>query len=231
MKKLFLYFLILILFLCLTSCFNIYNKSVKTVYKPFEEGPEIEENEDINENEEEFSDKLFSKEGEKITLYTNNLKYWSVRGYTLWKFFNNETIDKLSPKIKIRKLQGETGAGYGLICFRNKQNNEERFLCILIYMDGKYSVGYAVNGKYQTIVWKKECERLQKGVGVINTIRVKKNGKAIEIYFSDEEEFPSDYIIENSDKYKLGTGEAGVIGIISPKDNFPDTFVHIEYEK
>lgn len=231
MKKLFLYFLILILFLCLTSCFNIYNKSVKTVYKPFEEGTEIEENEDINENEEEFSDKLFSKEGEKITLYTNNLKYWSVRGYTLWKFFNNETIDKLSPKIKIRKLQGETGAGYGLICFRNKQNNEERFLCILIYMDGKYSVGYAVNGKYQTIVWKKECERLQKGVGVINTIRVKKNGKAIEIYFSDEEEFPSDYIIENSDKYKLGTGEAGVIGIISPKDNFPDTFVHIEYEK
>ncbi len=231
MKKLFLCFLISILFLCLTSCFNVYNESIKTVYKPFEEGTEVEENENINEDEGEFSDKLFIKEGEKITLYTNNLKYWSVRGYTLWKFFNKEIVDNLAPKIKVRKLQGEAGAGYGLICFRNKQNNEDRFLCILVYMDGKYSVGYAVNGKYETIVWKRECEKLQKGIGVTNTIRVKKNGKAIEIYFSDEEGVPSDYIIENPDKYKLGEGEAGVIGIISPKDNFPDTFVHIEYEK
>ena len=73
MKKLFLCFLISILFLCLTSCFNVYNESIKTVYKPFEEGAEVEENENINEDEEEFSDKLFIKEGEKITLYTNNL--------------------------------------------------------------------------------------------------------------------------------------------------------------
>ena len=156
-----------------------------------------------------------------------------MRGYTLWKFFGTE-IDKQKPCIRVVKKEGASEAGYGLVCYSTKTEvgqKQYRMLVVLIHTDGRYSVGYAVNGKYEHIAWKKVSERLAKGYGVSNSISVKKAGKAIQIYFNDERcEGKADYTINNADEYALGEGEAGVIAVTSAKDKFPSESVWIEYE-
>ncbi|WP_253707811.1 hypothetical protein [Treponema sp. OMZ 799] len=117
MKKLRKIFMIILVFI-LTGCVNPYNRIRDGESEIFEEGNEIEENEEGGGTN-PFEDKLFIKEGEKIILKTNNTKYWGVRGYTLWKFLGEE-IDKNAPSIKVVKKEGASEAGYGLVCYSTK---------------------------------------------------------------------------------------------------------------
>lgn len=225
--------IILIIIFVITGCVNPYNRIRDGESGIFEEGNELEGNEDEEGGTNPFEDKLFKKEGEKIILKTNNTKYWGVRGYTLWKFLGEE-IDKNAPSIKVVKKEGASEAGYGLVCYSTKSEAGQkryRMLVILIHVDGKYSIGYVVNGLYKHIAWKKESKELNKGYGIENSISVKKEGKKIEIYFNDESYLrkPS-YTINDSSEYLLGEGEAGLIGVVSAKDKFPDDFVWIEYK-
>ena len=104
-------------------------------------------------------------------------------------------------------------------------------LVILIHVDGKYSVGYVIDGLYKDIEWKRQSEKLNKGYGVENIISVRKEGKKIEVYFNDESYSKNPaYTINDSSEYLLGEGEAGLIGVVSAKDKFPDDFVWIEYK-
>ena len=96
--------LLIILIILLTGCINANNPIKHGESGIFEEGNEIEENEEEGGTN-AFEDKLFKKEGEKIILKTNNTKYWGVRGYTLWKFLG-EKIDKRAPSIKAVKKEG-----------------------------------------------------------------------------------------------------------------------------
>ena len=215
----------------LTGCVNQYSPGGAGGNNPLDEGKEIEEKEEESKPSEDI---LFTKGSDgKIVFKVNDTKYWSVRGYTLWKFFGAE-IDKQKPCIRVVKKEGASEAGYGLICYSTKTEvgqKQYRMLVVLIHTDGRYSVGYAVNGKYEHIAWKKVSERLAKGYGVSNSISVKKAGKAIQIYFNDEGcEGKADYTINNADEYALGEGEAGVIAVTSAKDKFPSESVWIEYE-
>ena len=225
---------IITLLLCLgllTGCVNQYSPGGADRNNPLDEGKEIEEKEEESKPSEDI---LFTKGADgKIIFKVNGTKYWSVRGYTLWKFFGTE-INKQKPCIRVVKKEGASEAGYGLVCYSTKTEvgqKQYRMLVVLIHTDGRYSVGYAVNGKYEHIAWKKVSERLAKGYGVSNSISVKKAGKAIQIYFNDEGcEGKADYTINNADEYALGEGEAGVIAVTSAKDKFPSECVWIEYE-
>lgn len=225
--------IILIIIFVITGCVNPYNRIRDGESGIFEEGNELEGNEDEEGGTNPFEDKLFKKEGEKIILKTNNTKYWGVRGYTLWKFLGEE-IDKNAPSIKVVKKEGASEAGYGLVCYSTKTEagqKKYRMLVILIHVDGKYSIGYVVDGLYKDIEWKRQSEKLNKGYGVENSISVKKAGKKIEVYFNDESYSGSpSYTINDSSEYLLGEGEAGLIGVVSAKDKFPDDFVWIEYK-
>lgn len=215
----------------LTGCVNQYSPGGADGNNPLDEGKEIEEKEEESKPSEDI---LFTKGVDgKIIFKVNGTKYWSVRGYTLWKFFGTE-INKQKPCIRVVKKEGASEAGYGLVCYSTKTEvgqKQYRMLVVLIHTDGRYSVGYAVNGKYEHIAWKKVSERLAKGYGVPNSISVKKAGKAIQIYFNDEGcEGKAAYTINNADEYALGEGEAGVIAVTSAKDKFPSECVWIEYE-
>ena len=225
---------IITLLLCLgllTGCVNQYSSGGTVGNNPLDEGKEIEEKEEESKPSEDI---LFTKGADgKVIFKVNDTKYWSVRGYTLWKFFGEE-INKQKPCIRVVKKAGASEAGYGLVCYSTKTEvgqKQYRMLVVLIHTDGRYSVGYAINGEYKSIVWKKTSERLLTGYSVANTISVKKAGKAIQIYFNDEEyKGEAAYTINNADEYALGEGESGVIGVISAKDKFPSERVWIEYE-
>ena len=198
----------------------------------FEEGKEVEKEKE--EESKPFEDILFTKGADgKIVFKVNDTKYWSVRGYTLWKFFGKE-IDKKKPSIRVVKKSGASEAGYGLVCYSTKTEvgqKKYRMLVVLIHTDGKFSVGYVTNGRYRNIEWKKASKRLAKGYGIANSISVKQEGRGIEIYFNDEGyKGKAEYKINNADEYALGEGEAGVIAVISEKDKFPSESVWIEYE-
>ena len=143
-----------------------------------------------------------------------------MRGYTLWKFLGEE-IDKRAPSIKVVKKEGASEAGYGLVCYSTKSEagqKKYRMLVILIHVDGKYSIGYVVDGLYKDIEWKRQSEKLNKGYGVENSISVKKAGKKIEVYFNDESYSKNPaYTINDSSEYLLGEGEAVKAGFIIGK--------------
>ena len=215
----------------LTGCVNQYSPGGADGDNPLDEGKEIEEKEEESKPSEDI---LFTKGADgKVIFKVNDTKYWSVRGYTLWKFFGEE-INKQKPCIRVVKKEGASEAGYGLVCYSTKTEvgqKNYRMLVVLIHTDGRYSVGYAINGEYKSIVWKKTSERLLTGYSVANTISVKKAGKAIQIYFNDKGcEGNAEYTINNADEYALGEGEAGVIAVTSAKDKFPSECVWIEYE-
>ena len=215
----------------LTGCVNQYSLGGADGNNPFDEGKEIEEKEEESKPSEDI---LFTKGADgKVIFKVRDTKYWSVRGYTLWKFFGTE-INKQKPCIRVVKKEGASEAGYGLVCYSTKTEvgqKQYRMLVVLIHTDGRYSVGYAVNGEYKHIAWKKASKRLAKGYGVANSISVKKAGKAIQVYFNDEKyEGAAEYTINNADEYALGEGEAGVIAVTSAKDKFPSEAVWIEYE-
>ena len=217
-----------------TGCPHQYSSGGSGGSDPFDEGKEIDKEEEEEKESKASEDILFKKEADgKIVLKVNDTKYWSVRGYTLWKFFGSE-IDKQKPCIRLVKKEGASEAGYGLVCYSTKTEvgqKQYRMLVVLIHTDGKYSVGYVTDGRYKDIVWKKESERLVKGYGIANSISVKKAGKAIQVYFNDEKyEGAAAYTINNADEYALGEGEAGVIAVISAKDKFPSERVWIEYK-
>lgn len=225
--KVYIFLIITAQLLC--SCFQVYEPiSVNPeISGPFSEGSEVEQN-GANSEESKYKDKIFTEEDGNVILHTNNKKYRSVRGYTLWKFFPTE--EKVH-EIKVKKIEGDDSGGYGFICYRSK-GAEEMFLCILVYTNGRYSVGNVVDGKYTSIVYKKESKNLLKGNGATNIIRTEQEGKSIKIYFSEKGSgSEADYVIENSDEYKLGKGGSGIIAVISPKDNFPKTYVNITYIK
>lgn len=228
MKYLRVKILLFVFLSLLISCFQVYDTNFEksTEASVFIKGEEVD---DKGKSVLEYKDKIFEIEDEKIILHTSNKKYWSVRGYTLWKFFPDE---REVNEVEIRKLSGDESAGYGFICCRNKCGEEDRFLCILIYTAGRYSIGYVVNGRYKSIVYRNENKNLVKGSGANNIIRVEVEGKRISIYFTKRSsKEKADYVIENSEEYNLGNKGSGVVAVISPKDNFPKTDIHIEYTK
>ena len=219
-----------------TGCTHHYSSGGNGDSGSFKEGKEVEKNEENNEEKEPtpFEDILFTKgDNGKIIFKVNDTKYWSVRGYTLWKFLGKE-IDKQKPSIRVVKKAGASEAGYGLVCYSTKTEagqKQYRMFVVLIHTDGKYSIGHVTNGQYKDIVWKSVSKRLAKGYGIANSISVKKEGKTIGFYFNDEGfEGEAEYTINNADEYVLGDGEAGVIAVISAKDKFPSETVWREYE-
>lgn len=145
---------------------------------------------------------LFSTEGGtpgsgmRVTrFYTNDPKYRTPQGYTLWTAGDGEPETPFASRtVEVRKPSGAAGAGYGVVLCEAPRSagavTERVYLTVLINNLGQYAVGKVRGAAFQPLVWWTSSERLVSGAGMSNTIRIDRDTEDIHryhLFFNDPE--------------------------------------------
>jgi hypothetical protein len=161
--------------------------------------------------------------------FTNDTRYQSPTGYTLWSTVPSPQPagDFLKRKITVHKPYGENVAGYGMvICSTQQVINEQVttvFLTVMINNVGQYAVGKVIGTRYQTLVDWTTANGLDEG-RVPNTVEVVRDTSAIDknryyLYFNDPlGKNKEHFFVDNIAPVSEGKGMNGCIVVISPLD-------------
>jgi hypothetical protein len=166
--------------------------------------------------------------GERVTrFYTNDPKYRTPSGYTLWTAGDGEAATAfVSRTVEVRKPYGNAGAGYGLVFCeapRTAGGTTERvYLTVLINNNGQYAVGKVRGAAFETLVWWTASSRLVRGNGMTNRVTVVRDtvdGNKYHLFFNDPtrgEEAGA--FVDEGEPYCNGVGRGGYIVVIAPGD-------------
>jgi len=185
-----------------------------------------------------WSDELFASEkiedGLTLTNFkTNDLKYWTHEGATVWTVWGETGTVFNSRKVSMSKPIGFSGGGYGIVFCHNIHDIDGEsvpvMLVVMINNSEQYIIGKAVGGVFTDFGWWKSTPHLRHGAGSLNEIIViyeediEKycliiNGNIIERFSDDNDDYPV-----------LRSGRNGYIAVITPFDNFPVSGIDIYF--
>lgn len=185
------------------------------------------ENTNIEEVSELFKIQENKEENETYVFETNDTKYLSGTGYTLWtEKIKNESSNFSGITVTTCKESGNQEAGFGLIFCSQKIDEKSFMLTVLINAKGYFAIGKVIDGTFSHINngWK-ECKTLHTGFGVKNTISVLYNleSKSFELKLNGEKvaSFTTNENITFKDSY------SGYVVVISDNENFPASSVKV----
>lgn len=192
------------------------------------------ETENRNKTEENYieeASELFveqEKESEKMYVFeTNDTKYLSSKGFTLWtENIKNESDNFSDITVTTCKESGNAEAGFGIIFCSQKIDGKSFMLSVLINAKGYYTIGKVLDGKFSYINngWT-ECKNLYTGLGVKNTISVSyelnNNQFVLKLNGIQVEKFTS------SENITFKYSNSGYVVVISDKENFPTDSVKV----
>ena len=120
---------------------------------------------------------LFVQQGSinEYRFYTNDPKYRTSEGYTLWTLFPGAgELDVRT--VAARKTLGSSIAGYGaIICSGQRQvgnSTTNVFLTVMVNNNKQYAIGKVIGGSYTSLVIWTEAAGLVKGLGLWQTINI-----------------------------------------------------------
>ena len=163
----------------------------------------------------------------KYTFFTNDPALWGPYGCTLWALTGTRQEPFAERGLAMQKISGDAAAGFGaILCHRDDQLWGETMLVVLINTRQEYTVGEVTGAQFQYLQPWAQCPALVAGYA-LNRLRVQSDGDGFSVYFNDalagsfqDEEAP----------LHLG-GDDGLIVVISPQDQFPETGVHVVFEE
>jgi hypothetical protein len=180
-------------------------------------------------------DELFAAEGteegmRKTAFRTNNERYWTLEGATVWTVWGEEE-EFADRTVKMGKSVGYAGGGYGIVFCQGEYEIEGKpepaMLVAMVNNEGDYIIGKAVGGVFTDLGWWKKTPYLQRGAGAVNEIRVSyENGNSeyrLEINGYFIERFRDD------NEPALRGGKNGYIVVITPFDKFPETGIDVYF--
>ena len=109
-----------------------------------------------------------------FTFETNDTKYLTADGWTIWTVPNANTTESFNPiVVEAVKESGRTEAGFGLVFCEQETGGRPFMLAVLINANGYYTVGKVCDGVFGHINdgWK-NSNYINKGHGIKNTIAV-----------------------------------------------------------
>lgn len=177
---------------------------------------------------------LFVTDGEidgltKTVFRTNDKKYWTYEGATLWTVWGGSTGSFSSRTVKLTKTSGHSSGGYGIVFCHGEYEIDGKqtqvMLVVMINNDGQYLVGKTVGGVFTDFGWWKSTSYINKSPGFLNEIKLDYSGGryVLRINGYEVDSFSDDsYPI-------LSGGKNGYIVVISPYDNFPTSFVDVYF--
>jgi hypothetical protein len=178
----------------------------------------------------QYASELFTGEGidtepgERITrFYTNDPKYRTVGGYTLWTAGDGDTEAPFSSRtVTVRKVSGSAAAGYGLVLCEAPRTveggTEQVYLVVFINNNGQYALGKVYGGRYESLVWWKPSAALYRGSGAVNTITVTKDEENANTYHLFLNTVPVETFTDGSAPQCNAQGRSGYIVVIAPSD-------------
>jgi hypothetical protein len=109
--------------------------------------------------------------------YTNDSKYRTPWGYTLWTAGDGTATTPFTARtLSVRKPSGDARAGYGIViceAIRDGEGISERvFLTVMINNNREYAIGKVRGASYESLVWWTASENLVGGGGMSNQIKV-----------------------------------------------------------
>jgi hypothetical protein len=188
----------------------------------------------------EIVDELFDEtvlgDGRTAThFHTNDPRYWSWNGYTLWTVWDAGEMPVFTERVvELSKPNGNDIAGYGLvICQGNRTylgKSYPTMLVVMINRDGEYTIGKAIGARYEVMTNWTLTPALQKN-GTPNEVKVKYeldsvlgvNVFKLTINNSLVKTF------QDTDEPKHTGGKNGYIVVISPWDTFPSKDVDVYF--
>jgi hypothetical protein len=166
-----------------------------------------------------------------IEFETADLAYLSPYGYTLWSLKGPHADAFTSRRVMVDKTSGEAAAGYGvLFCHHAASDpNDEAMLIVMINTRQEYIVGEAQGGTFSRLIDWTYSSALKPGYNQENIIQVdldrptrtftlRLNGNEVNTF------------TPSTTTYELGGG-SGYIVVISPRDSFPGTPVHVLFQE
>jgi hypothetical protein len=152
--------------------------------------------------------------------YTNDPKYRTSSGHTLWAY-NTEPEQIFTERtIKMYKTQGDNIAGFGaIICSSQCVVNghpETVFLTVMINNSGQYAVGKVINASYTSLVNWTNNSGIIKYYSGFNKVKIVKAGNVYSLYFNSNP--VPDTFVDSQAPICNDYGRNGYIVVISPTD-------------
>jgi hypothetical protein len=183
-----------------------------------------------------WDDALFvsdgSEDGKERTVFrTNNEKYRTLEGMTLWTVRGDAQAEFAGRTVTMGKSLGYSGGGYGIVfCQKEyavKGKSTPAMLVAMINNEGQYIVGKATGGVFTDYGWWKQTPYLNRGAGAANEITVtyeKESGDyLLTINGHDIEHF------RDGGEPELKGGKNGYIVVITPYDKFPSSGIDVYF--
>jgi len=170
--------------------------------------------------------------GEKKTIFrTNDEKYRRLEGMTIWTVSGERKEKFEERKVKTGKPTGYSGGGYGIIMchgeYEVKGTRQNVMLVVMLNNEGQYIIGKAVGGVFNDFGWWKASPYLQRGMGVMNEIRVSYEEESLE-YALEINGYVAEKFRDEGEP-ALSGGKNGYIVVITPYDKFPGSGVDVYF--
>lgn len=198
--------------------------------KPYEEEPELEIPQETTIAE---ASSLFNADesNKQIKFETNEEKYLTAKGYTLWSSTKVNTSDSFEPiSVTTIKESGRSEAGFGIVFCSNTTEEKSFMLTVLINTAGFYTIGKITNGVFCHINdgWK-SSSFINKGYGIENKLDVS--------YDADKKIFNlkiNDYDVTTftvSDTFVFKDSKSGYAVVIAANESFPNNPVKVSFQE
>jgi len=167
----------------------------------------------------------------KTNFRTNDVRYWDYEGTTIWTTWGEMGTIFDSRTVRMAKSSGFSGGGYGVVFCKSEHEIEgvetHAMLVVMINNQRQYIIGKKVGGIFIDFGWWKTTPYLNMGAGATNEITIfyDENNQeyCLEINRREIERFSDDNFPV------LRSGRNGYIVVITPFDNFPASWININF--
>ncbi len=200
---------------------------------PTTQKPASEDEEDTDTGTVEEDSTLFEPvdgESGSFVFQTNDTAYSGAYGYTFWARTGETQTPFIERETVLSKISGDGTAGYGVVICHGTTSDasaSETMIAVMINNSREYIVGEVVGSDFTAILPWTESTYLKKGQNQANTVRVTLESGTFTLYLNGNQAATF-----RDDDAPLHTGgDDGLIVVISPNDDFPDTPVHVTFEE
>lgn len=160
---------------------------------------------------------------------TNETRYLTQRGYTLWKSVKiNQGDDFESVRVSLCKERGKSEAGYGIVFCCQEIDEKPFMLTVLINTAGFYTVGKISDGVFTHLNegWKSSAF-INRGYGMRNDIEVTYNSTQRNFNLKINDYDTATFTV--SENIIFQNSRSGYAAVIASDERFPDIPVRIIY--
>ncbi len=158
-----------------------------------------------------------------ISFNTNNSKYISEYGYSLWTENNEIQSPFTGLNVTLSKISGNSDAGYGVVFC----SYDDTMLVVLINTKKEFVIGELTGNLFTVLQEWTEVASLNSGLNQINTINISLVSGEFSLTFNEGETI----VFSDTDAPYHNYGKDGYLVVISPLDTFPNVPVSVTFKK